>query len=188
MRKPWRTGISATMLGAFIAAAITGGGAAAQTVMSDAIIDALQPSKAGPVVRSMSPQAKRGIQISGHLPPEVDLPKIALTINFDLDSARLTTDGMIALRSLAKALIDPRLANMTFQVAGHTDGRGEALYNQTLSERRAQAVVRHLNTFYEIPIGRLTPIGYGVTRPLDPANIMNPVNRRVEIVNTAPLS
>ena len=108
----------------------------AQIVNSDMIINALVPEKAGPVVRSMSTARKRGINITGKLPSDIDLPKVALTINFDLDSFRLTNDGMIALRSLAKALHDPRLRDATFQIAGHTDGRGDAAYNQRLSERR----------------------------------------------------
>ncbi len=172
------------LLGAFLAT-----GAFAQNfATADTIISALTPEKTGPVVRSMTPQAKRGISISGQLPPQVDLPKIALTVNFDLDSARLTNDGMIALRSLAKALLDTRLDGMTFQVAGHTDGRGDPAYNQSLSDRRARAVVEHLVGFYDVPRDRLVPIGYGFTRPANASNLLDPLNRRVEIINVQPLS
>ncbi len=176
----------AALLG--LAAIIAPREAAAQTVNSSMIIDALTPEQTGPIVRSMSTERKRGINITGQLPSDIDLPKVALTINFDLDSARLTNDGMIALRSLAKALIDPRLASMAFQIAGHTDGRGDAAYNQKLSDLRARTVVTHLINFYEIPRDRLVPIGYGVTQPLDRNDLLNPVNRRVEVVNIAPLS
>ncbi|WP_366142103.1 OmpA family protein [uncultured Roseobacter sp.] len=155
---------------------------------SQSIIGQLVPQNTGPTVRSMSSVAKRGINIQGPLPPTVDLPSVSLTVNFDLGSANLTTDGMIALRSLAKALLDPRLARMTFQVVGHTDGRGDVAYNQTLSERRAQTVVEHLTSFYEVPASQLIPLGYGISRPMDPTNIMNPLNRRVEIINLEPLS
>lgn len=136
----------------------------------------------------MTSSAKRGIKISGELPPEVDLPRINLTINFELDSAILTNEGMVALRSLAKALHDPRLSGMQFQVAGHTDGRGDNVYNVQLSERRATTVVEHLVNFYDVDPTRLSAIGYGMKNPVDPANVMNPLNRRVEIINLAPLS
>lgn len=155
---------------------------------SAAIIGELLPENTGPAVRSMNGLTKRGINIQGQLPPMVDLPSVDLTVNFELDSSKLTTDGMITLRSLAKALHDPQLSGMTFQVAGHTDGRGDAAYNQTLSELRARAVVDHLVNFYELSPGQLIPIGYGLNRPMDAANIMNPLNRRVEIINLEPLS
>ncbi|MFK7878335.1 OmpA family protein [Roseobacter sp.] len=155
---------------------------------STSILQKLMPQNTGPMVRSMTPVAKRGINIQGPLPANVDLPKVDLTVNFELGSARLTTDGMIALRSLAKALLHPSIANMTFQVAGHTDGRGDAFMNQGLSERRAQAVVEFLTVHYEVPNNQLIPIGYGFNRPMDPTNLMNPLNRRVEIINLQPLS
>ncbi|MEM6824511.1 MAG: OmpA family protein [Pseudomonadota bacterium] len=155
---------------------------------SQAILQQLMPQNAGPMVRSMTPVAKRGINIQGPLPPNVDLPTSNLTINFELGSARLTVDGMLALRSLAKALLHPNMAATTFQVAGHTDGRGDPVMNQALSERRAQAVVEFLTVHFEVPANQLIPVGYGITRPMDPTNIMNPLNRRVEIINLQPLS
>lgn len=161
---------------------------AQQFMDSRSIVQALSPQNTGPMVRSMTPQLKRGINVTGQLPPQTDLPRVNLTINFELGSARLTTDGMIALRSLAKALLDPSLSSATFQVAGHTDGRGDATTNQSLSERRAQTVVNHLVNFYDVSRGRIVPVGYGYNRPMDPSNLMNPLNRRVEIINVAPLS
>lgn len=161
---------------------------AQQYLDSQTIIQQLLPKNTGPVVRSMNSVAKRGINIQGQIPTQVDLPKVAMTINFELDSIILTADGFLALRSLAKALLDNQLGQMTFQVAGHTDGRGDLGYNQRLSEMRANIVVDHLVNFYEVPRSMLVPIGYGTSQPMDPTNLMNPLNRRVEIINVAPLS
>ena len=155
---------------------------------SQSLIQQLLPQNTGPLVRSMNPTAKRGINIQGQLPPTVDLPKVNVTVNFELGSARLTQDGMLALRSVAKALLHPSLDNMTFQIAGHTDGRGDVAMNQTLSERRAKTVVDFLTIHFEVPAGKLIPIGYGFSRPMDPNNLLNPLNRRVEIINLQPLS
>jgi len=164
------------------------GVASAQTMMSEQIIQSLHEQNTGQRVRSMSGVAKRGISITGELPRDMELPKVSLTINFDLNSARLTTDGMVALRSVAKAMVDDRLASAVFQIAGHTDGLGDQAFNQKLSERRAEAVVNHLVNWYDIDRTRLIPRGYGLQQPVDAANIMNPINRRVEIINVDPLS
>ena len=162
--------------------------ARAGSVSASAIVEALLPEKAGPVTRSMAKSVTRGINIEGELPPELDLPSISLTINFEFDSARLTNDGMLTLRTLGEALADKRLQGMQFQIAGHTDDVGTPEYNQDLSERRAKAVVTHLVSFYGIAADRLKPVGYGKSRLVDTANPKSALNRRVEIINLAPLS
>jgi len=167
-------------------------GAAAQTVTSEEIIRALLPNGGGAKVRSFRKQEAhplRGISIEGQLPPEAqDLPRINLTVNFEFDSASLTNDGILTLQALGDALKDPRLKNMRFQIAGHTDLRGTAAYNLDLSNRRAFIVAEFLSAFYSIPRERLVPVGYGESRPVDPANPESGRNRRVEIINVQPLS
>lgn len=154
----------------------------------EAIVDALLPEKTGPLTRSLTKAATRGISIEGELPAELDLPKISLTINFEFDSARLTNDGIITLKALGQALGDKRLAGMQFQIAGHTDDVGTEEYNQDLSERRAKAVVTHLVSFYGVAPDRLKAVGYGKKRLAVPGDPKAAANRRVEIINLAPLS
>ena len=178
-----RTGFSKALAAAAACALAIATGAAAQTVQSQTIIDQLRPEKAGPVTRSWNGSLPRGIQITGQLPPDHDLPRIELVVNFDLDSALLTHDGMLTLRALAKALADPSYGNASFQIGGHTDSRGGPDYNMNLSRLRAKAVVDHLVTYYDFPPDRLIPVAYGMTQPLNPANPLDPVNRRVVIVN-----
>lgn len=165
--------------------------AVAQTVTSEEIIKALLPQGSGAKVRSFrkaEPHPLRGISIEGQLPPEAELPRINLTVNFEYDSASLTNDGILTLQALGEALRDPRLRNMRFQIAGHTDLRGTAAYNLDLSNRRAFMVAEFLAAFYSIPRDRLVPVGYGESRPVDPANPTSGRNRRVEIINVQPLS
>jgi outer membrane protein OmpA-like peptidoglycan-associated protein len=50
-------------------------------------------------------------------------------------------------------------------VAGHTDDRADAGFNQRLSEARAAAVVKYLSG-KGVPAGKLTPVGFGETRPV----------------------
>jgi len=167
------------------------GGSQAQTVTSEQIIQALLPNASSAKVRSFrkpEPHPFRGISIEGQLPPEADLPRINLTVNFEFDSASLTNDGILTLQALGDALGDPRLRNMRFQIAGHTDLRGTSAYNLDLSNRRAFMVAEFLAAFYGIPRARLVPVGYGESRPVDPINPESGRNRRVEIINVQPLS
>jgi outer membrane protein OmpA-like peptidoglycan-associated protein len=71
-------------------------------------------------------------------------------------------------------------------IEGHTDSIGGASYNQDLSERRAKAVKAALVDHYHIETGRLTTIGYGLTRPVAPNTTLTgrSRNRRVELVRT----
>jgi outer membrane protein OmpA-like peptidoglycan-associated protein len=186
----FRTLLSGLLLAAAMAlGSVTA--ASAQTVTSEDIIKALLPAQSGGAVRSFrkkEPHPYRGISIEGELPPEVELPRINLTVNFEFDSASLTNDGILTLQALGQALQDPRLRNMRFQIAGHTDQRGTAYYNQQLSQRRALTVAEFLAAFYGIPRDRLYPVGYGERRPVDPYNPASGLNRRVEIINVQPLS
>ena len=59
---------------------------------------------------------------------------------------------------------------------------GSEAYNQTLSERRAQAVRDYLASRNVDP-NALTIVGVGENDPLDPANRDDPINRRVAVIN-----
>ncbi len=178
---------SSLMLGMFVGSS----NASAEGIKvptKNSLVEALLPSRTGPVVRGMDKQATRGIKILNELPKKLDLPAVNLTVNFEFDSARLTTEGMTVLRSLGQALSDDRLAGMRFQIAGHTDAKGNDDYNKELSEKRAKVVAEHLRNFYGIPKSNLVPVGYGEDKLLDETDPQSDKNRRVEIINLAPLS
>ena len=59
----------------------------------------------------------------------------------------------------------PELTKLEIQ--GHTDSRGNAAYNQALSQRRAASVVKWLTTRGGIEASRLSPKGYGKDEPID---------------------
>jgi len=102
-----------------------------------------------------------------------------MLINFNLDSADLTPDARAKLSEFSKALKDNRLKAHTFLVEGHTDASGPTIYNEGLSERRAQSVTAFLLS-NGIESSRIKPIGMGETHPRV-ANPYDPVNRRVEM-------
>ena len=55
-------------------------------------------------------------------------------------------------------------------------------------EKRAKVVAEHLRNFYGIPSGNLVPVGYGEDKLLNESEPESDKNRRVEIINLAPLS
>jgi outer membrane protein OmpA-like peptidoglycan-associated protein len=70
-------------------------------------------------------------------------------------------------------------------VAGHTDAIGGEEYNQGLSERRAESIKRYLTDKYRIAGADLVTVGYGKSKPKDPNAPLDPINRRVQVVNMA---
>jgi outer membrane protein OmpA-like peptidoglycan-associated protein len=110
-------------------------------------------------------------------------PNIDLDIQFDYNSAEISQGSMSSVQELGKALSNSGLKGSTFVVAGHTDAIGGETYNQDLSERRADTIKRYLTEKYGISGGNLVTVGYGKTRPKDPNAPMDPVNRRVQVVN-----
>ena len=115
----------------------------------------------------------------------VDLPADVL---FDFDKAEIRSDAEPTLEKLGRLI--KHSGEGMIQVNGHTDSVGSDLYNATLSERRAAAVVGWLTTNAGIGAGRLSAKGYGESRPVamntNPDGSDNPAgrqkNRRVEVV------
>ncbi|MCC6725257.1 MAG: OmpA family protein [Saprospiraceae bacterium] len=85
-----------------------------------------------------------------------------LPINYELGSARLTSE--------ARSLIDNKLLklmkdrpNIRVEIAAHTDSRGSADANQSLSQARAESVVNYL-VGRGIQRSRLVAKGYGESK------------------------
>ncbi|MCH5329222.1 MAG: OmpA family protein, partial [Coprobacter sp.] len=89
-------------------------------------------------------------------------PVLIENIFYDFDRATLRPESKEALDELIKLLNDN--PNVTIELAAHTDMMGSELYNQRLSERRAQSVVDYLIKGGIHP-DRLTPKGYGESVP-----------------------
>lgn len=99
------------------------------------------------------------------------------TINFQSGSAYLAADSDALLTELATALTP--CAGTKVEVQGHTDLTGSAEINQTISQARAEAVMKAL-TAKGVPADRLTAKGYGPSQPLENAmtTAANAKNRR----------
>lgn len=112
-------------------------------------------------------------------------PSIDLEINFEYNSDRISTSAMPQVTALGQALSSADLKGSTFVVAGHTDGKGTDTYNQSLSERRADAVKRYLMSKYRVDESSLVTVGYGKSQLKDTSNPTAAENRRVQVINMA---
>jgi outer membrane protein OmpA-like peptidoglycan-associated protein len=112
-----------------------------------------------------------------------DKPNIDLTITFDYRSADISAKSLSEVQKLGRALTNPTLKGSTFLLAGHTDGAGGDVYNQRLSERRADSIKRYLVQHFNIPSSDLVTVGYGKSKLKDPKQPLSEVNRRVQVVN-----
>jgi outer membrane protein OmpA-like peptidoglycan-associated protein len=145
--------------------------ACAEEPSTEDVVKALVPTK-----KLRSP---RGLTIEGDDKP----PSINLHIPFEYDSDKLTTEAMLTLKRLGAALKDPRLGGYRFKIAGHTDAKGSAEYNQKLSEHRAAAVRNYLVFQYDLEADRIETAGFGKTQLLDPSKPEDAINRRVQVIN-----
>jgi OOP family OmpA-OmpF porin len=121
-------------------------------------------------------------------PPVVQKPDPCLEVtgvlngvNFHTDSARLTSDAMLALDDVAGVLAE--CSSIPVTIAAHTDSIGTLEYNQVLSERRAWSVVNYLDK-QGINRTRLKARAFGETTPVDTNKTPEGrrKNRRVELL------
>ena len=92
----------------------------------------------------------------------ITAPVLVRNIFYEFDSAELTPESTPALDSLVVLLEEN--PNITIELASHCDYRGADPYNERLSQRRAESVVKYLIA-HGIATDRLTPKGYGEYRP-----------------------
>ena len=93
----------------------------------------------------------------------ISAPVLIENIFYDFDKATLRPESQTALDELVKLLNEN--PNITIELSAHTDCRGSDQYNERLSQQRAQNVVNYLIQ-HGIEKERLTPKGYGESRPL----------------------
>jgi len=106
--------------------------------------------------------------------------RVELDVKFDFDKAQVKPESYGDIKNLADFLT--QYPQTTTVVEGHTDSVGSDSYNQTLSERRANAVRDVLVNQYGVGSDRVNAVGYGESRPVaDNASADGrAVNRRVE--------
>jgi outer membrane protein OmpA-like peptidoglycan-associated protein len=180
--------VSGVLAAGFIGFLTFGHPAFAEQVSRQQILDALT---APPKVASFSDRLRltRSMTFDDHdyvVASTQSKPAIDLEINFDFNSAAITSKAEPQLNELGAALSDPQLKGATISINGHTDGVGGDAFNKKLSERRAAMIKQYLVDNFRLSAANLRTVGYGKTRPKNPSDLNAPENRRVEVVNLAP--
>jgi outer membrane protein OmpA-like peptidoglycan-associated protein len=109
--------------------------------------------------------------------------KITQQIHFEFDKDRIRPESFPILDAVVDVLVqNPKIR---IEIQGHTDNKGSAFYNKSLSDRRATSVRKYL-TSKGIDAGRLTSKGYGMERPMVPnsSEQNRALNRRVQFIRT----
>ncbi len=108
-------------------------------------------------------------------------------ITFSFDDATLNASFRPTLSKLAQTM--NQYNQNTITIAGHTDSKGAASYNQGLSRDRAYAVANYL-TANGVPANRINVVAYGESRPVasNDSEYGRQQNRRVELTINAPSS
>jgi OmpA-OmpF porin, OOP family len=102
-------------------------------------------------------------------------------IRFESGKAEVVADSAGLLDRLIETAL--RCPNTSIEIAGHTDADGEEAANQTLSEKRAQAVSDYL-VKAGLPANRFSSVGYGATQPIagNDTDQGKAQNRRIDFV------
>ena len=92
----------------------------------------------------------------------ITAPVLIDNIFYDFDKATLRPESTEALDQLVKLLNEN--PHVTIELSAHTDYKGSDQYNERLSQRRAESMVKYLID-HGIASDRLTPKGYGESKP-----------------------
>jgi outer membrane protein OmpA-like peptidoglycan-associated protein len=103
------------------------------------------------------------------------------TLNFKTDSYELMPEGQSVLDQLASQIKDRD--NFILEIEGFADARGTDVYNNQLTQKRAEAARRYLAERHNISLFRMHIIGFGEARPVADNETMEgrAQNRRVEV-------
>jgi outer membrane protein OmpA-like peptidoglycan-associated protein len=105
-------------------------------------------------------------------------------ILFDFDSSNLKAAAKTNVQTLASSL--NQYPGTDIKIIGHTDNKGAAAYNISLSERRAAAIKAYA-VAQGVPASRLVTVGKGFNEPIadNSTEEGRAANRRVEIIIVA---
>jgi OOP family OmpA-OmpF porin len=84
-------------------------------------------------------------------------------IYFENEKAKMLPESEAALDEVGPTL--EKYPDLKIEVQGHTDTRGEASYNQKLSQARAEAVRAYLLAHFRLNPDNYVAKGYGETQP-----------------------
>jgi OOP family OmpA-OmpF porin len=136
------------------------------------------------LAKSSADQANQGVNDVNHRVSDLDNYQVkdSATVYFPVNRDKLSPDAEKDLGDLAKKASAEK--GYVIEVAGFADSTGKLTFNQVLSERRANAVVRYLEQNGDIPIHRILPMaGMGISHEAadNKTREGRKMNRRVEV-------
>jgi outer membrane protein OmpA-like peptidoglycan-associated protein len=155
-----------------------------QELTSERLIEVLKP----PAMRGVAPTSGKP-RCEAYRKPTRGVEPVAtiaaIRVFFAFNSAQLSLVATQNLDTLGAALTSSDLKPYCFRIEGHTDNIGSDVYNQKLSERRAQSVIDYLSKQLGVEKERLLSAGYGKSNPIaeNETEEGRQKNRRVQIVN-----
>ncbi len=105
---------------------------------------------------------------------------LRLDVYFDSDSYKLSKTAQKHLDVLGKVLASE--PSIRISLEGHTDMKGTADYNKTLSLKRAKSAREYLERKFGVDEDRILVSGFGFERLADRKAPYSAVNRRVEVI------
>lgn len=150
------------------------------------LIETLQPRTRGIALAPVAmagPGSCQAYRRTRGITPVADIA--ALQVTFAFNSAEITPESLPLLNNVGAALKSAELSASCMQIEGHTDSKGSDTYNLTLSQRRAQSVIRYLAKSLGVEEDRLLAVGKGESDPIadNSTDAGRQKNRRVQIVN-----
>jgi OmpA-OmpF porin, OOP family len=127
-------------------------------------------------------EPKQSIKLTLNYTPRPAPPPFVLTgINFDTGKATIKPDSVVKLDIVVEFMAHKKSARV--EISGHTDNKGAAKANKTLSAKRAEACRAYIIS-KGIDGDRITAAGYGDQRPVAPNDTdeNRQKNRRIEVV------
>ncbi len=129
-----------------------------------AVAQPVAEKPAAPSFAELCAQAGGSVEGSDCVKKSLSTERVNLNVQFEYNSDKVVTDYMSEVQKLADFM--SAYPSSTAVIEGHTDSTGSDVYNQNLSQRRVNEVVRLLSTNFNIAADRLSAIGYGETQPI----------------------
>lgn len=119
---------------------------------------------AEPTLAELCAQAGGVLEAEKCVKKSLSTERVELNVQFEYNSDKVRSDYLGKVKEFADFMTTYPTAKAVIE--GHTDATGSAAYNQNLSQRRVNEVVRLLSTNYNVAADRLSAIGYGETQPI----------------------
>ena len=112
------------------------------------------------------------------MPARTGAGLVDLQMTFLNASWTLSDTDKATANTLTQVLMEPANTDKLVEIGGHTNSVGNAAYNESLSQRRAEAVKQYL-VANGVPADRLKAVGYGSSQPVQGSDPASGENRRV---------